>query len=64
MVEAFRLRGLARLRDEQSKIPPFSGGSSFGTTITVYRQDTLEAHARHRSERIIRRSSVCLPLSP
>lgn len=46
MVEAFSLRGLARLADSWSKYPPFPGDGRFGTAIAAYRQDTLEAHAR------------------
>lgn len=46
MVEAFSLRGLARLADDWSKAPPFPGDGRFGTAIATYRQDTLEAYAR------------------
>ena len=46
MVEAFTLRGLARLADDWSTTPPFPGDGRFGTAIATYRQDTLEAYAR------------------
>ena len=46
MVEAFALRGFARLADDWSRTPPFPGDSRFDIAIATYRQDTLEAYAR------------------
>ncbi len=46
MVEAFSLRGLARLADGWSEAPPFPGDGRFGTAIATYRQDTIESYAR------------------
>jgi hypothetical protein len=46
MVEAFSLRGLARLADAWSRDPPFVGDSGFGGAIAAYRQDALDRYAK------------------
>ena len=46
LVEAFSLRGLARLADDWSRNPPFPDDSGFGAALAVYRQNIVERYAK------------------
>ncbi len=46
MVEAFSLRGLARLAEEWKRNPPFAKDNAFGDAIAKYRQDIIDRYAQ------------------
>lgn len=50
MVEAFSLRGLARLADGWQKSPPFANDNGFGNAIADYRRRTLETYVKLATE--------------
>jgi hypothetical protein len=45
LVEAFSLRGLARLADRWERSPPFAGDSAYGAAIRGYGQDIVRKYA-------------------
>jgi len=45
MVEAFSLRGLARLAESWRRIPPFPNDNAFGDAIANYRQNIIQRYA-------------------
>jgi hypothetical protein len=50
MVEAFSLRGLARLAESWKRDPPFAGDNAFGDAIAAYRQDIIARYGRLADE--------------
>lgn len=50
MVEAFSLRGLARLADGWRRDPPFPNDNKFGDAIASYRQDIIADYAKLAGE--------------
>jgi hypothetical protein len=53
MVEAFSLRGLARLAEDWKRNPPFAKDNAFGDAIAKYRQGIIDRYAQlGREQRI------------
>lgn len=50
LVEAFSLRGLARLAESWSQNPPFPHDNRYGQTIAGYRQDIIRNYAKLAGE--------------
>jgi hypothetical protein len=50
MVEAFSLRGLARLGESWKRDPPFTNDNQFGNAIADYRQDILQKYGKLAGE--------------
>jgi hypothetical protein len=50
LVEAFSLRGLARLADSWKKNPPFPGDNEFGSALADYRQNIIDGYSKLAEE--------------
>jgi hypothetical protein len=58
LVEAFSLRGLARLAESWKRIPAFAGDNQFGSAISDYRENIVERYTKLAAAQGIAHNSV------